>query len=64
VDTYEKEARPVSNVIGSFPTAFVASFITWAVWGPFYDLNPLINVILVLFDVLAWAAFVLSMIER
>jgi len=54
----------VSNVIGSFLTAFVASFITWAVWGPFYDLNPLINVILVLFDVLAWAAFVLSMIER
>ena len=49
-----------NETLGTLITAIVASLLTYAVWQPIYDLNPIGNVILVLFDVGTWAAFVLS----
>jgi hypothetical protein len=51
------------ETLGALITAIVASLLTYAVWQPIYDLNPIGNVILVLFDVVTWIAFVLSVLK-
>lgn len=48
------------ETLGALITAVVASLLTYAVWDPIYDLNPIGNAILVLFDIVAWIAFVRS----
>jgi len=50
-----------NSTTDSFIVAVIASIITGAVWQPIHDLNPIGNVILVLFDVASWAAFFISL---
>jgi hypothetical protein len=43
--------------IGSFVTAVILLLMTMALWEPFADINPTINLIMIISDVISWGTF-------